>query len=167
MEFREILNPSSEELKNIIGAKTLAAHKINDDITCLYDLDKEKTHDEYNFILLEEEKAGYEPRAIVKGTAIFIRDLGHLLGIVLQVLMWMTPIMWDVNILNSHPWVIRLFKLNPMYYVVTGYRDAFINGDSNLYMAVGRGYDDGDEISDLSKGVMITERASGIAIVAT
>ena len=29
--------------------------------------------------------------------------------------------------------------------------DAFINGDSNLYMAVGRGYDDGDEISDLSK----------------
>ena len=40
MEFREILNPSSEELKNIIGAKTLAAHKINNDITCLYDLDK-------------------------------------------------------------------------------------------------------------------------------
>ena len=76
MEFREILNPSSEELKNIVGAKTLAAHKINDDITCLYDLDKEKTQDEYNFILLEEKKAEYEPRAIVKGTAIFIRDLG-------------------------------------------------------------------------------------------
>ena len=38
----------------------------------------------------------------------------------------MTPIMWDVNILNSHPWVIRLFKLNPMYYVVTGYRDSML-----------------------------------------
>lgn len=29
--------------------------------------------------------------------------------------------------------------------------DSFINGDSNLYMAVGRGYDDGDDTSDLSK----------------
>ena len=57
---------------------------------------------------------------------IFFRDLTQIINIFLQVGVWMTPIMWDVNILNSHPWVIRLFKLNPMYYVVTGYRDSML-----------------------------------------
>lgn len=56
---------------------------------------------------------------------IFIRDLGHLLGIVLQVLMWMTPIMWDVGIVRqSYPWLEKLLKLNPVYYIVQGYRDS-------------------------------------------
>lgn len=39
---------------------------------------------------------------------------------------WLTPIMWDINMLSSHPWLIKLFKLNPMYYVVTGYRDSML-----------------------------------------
>ena len=64
----------------------------------------------------------YATSAIV----IFFRDLTQIINIFLQVGVWMTPIMWDVNILNSHPWVIRLFKLNPMYYVVTGYRDSML-----------------------------------------
>ena len=64
----------------------------------------------------------YATSAIV----IFFRDLTQIINIFLQVGVWMTPIMWDVNILNAHPWVIRLFKLNPMYYVVTGYRDSML-----------------------------------------
>ena len=43
-----------------------------------------------------------------------------------QVGVWLTPIMWDINMLSSHPWLIKLFKLNPMYYVVTGYRDSML-----------------------------------------
>ena len=60
---------------------------------------------------------------------VFIRDLGHLLGIVLQVLMWLTPIMWDVGIVGkSYPWLAGVLKLNPVFYIVQGYRDAMFAG---------------------------------------
>ena len=32
----------------------------------------------------------------------------------------------DVNMLANYPWLIKLFKLNPMYYIVTGYRDSML-----------------------------------------
>lgn len=64
----------------------------------------------------------YATSAIV----IFFRDLTQIINIFLQVGVWLTPIMWDVNMLASHPWLIKVFKLNPMYYVVTGYRDSML-----------------------------------------
>ncbi|EJP21894.1 ABC-2 type transporter [Peptostreptococcaceae bacterium AS15] len=56
---------------------------------------------------------------------LFFRDLSQLIGIFLQVGMWMTPIMWSYSILpDRFQW---LAKLNPMYYIVEGYRDTLIN----------------------------------------
>lgn len=56
---------------------------------------------------------------------VFFRDLGQIIAIILQVGVWMTPIMWNYTMIpENYQWV---FKLNPMYYVVMGYRDAFIN----------------------------------------
>lgn len=58
---------------------------------------------------------------------IFFRDLSQIINIVLQVGVWMTPIMWNINTIELPPILIMIFKLNPMYYIVTGYRDALIN----------------------------------------
>ena len=76
---------------------------------------------------------GYTPSLFVLGLVyatsaivIFFRDLTQIISIFLQVGVWLTPIMWDINMLSSHPWLIKLFKLNPMYYVVTGYRDSML-----------------------------------------
>jgi teichoic acid transport system permease protein len=56
---------------------------------------------------------------------IFFKDLGQLINIFLQVGMWMTPIMWSYTIVAERfQWIV---KLNPMYYIVEGYRDTFIN----------------------------------------
>lgn len=56
---------------------------------------------------------------------VFVRDLGHLLNVLLQVLMWLTPIMWNTSLVqDDYPWLIPLLKLNPVYYIVQGYRDA-------------------------------------------
>ena len=56
---------------------------------------------------------------------IFFRDLGQIVGIFLQVGMWMTPIMWAYTMVPERfQWVL---KINPMYYIVEGYRDSFIN----------------------------------------
>jgi teichoic acid transport system permease protein len=58
---------------------------------------------------------------------LFFRDLGQLMNIVLQFGMWLTPIMWSVNNLPDNlKWVMTFFKINPMYYIVQGYRDSMI-----------------------------------------
>lgn len=55
----------------------------------------------------------------------FFRDLTQIINIILQVGMWMTPIMWDASILS--PTLHIIFKLNPMYYIVAGFRDAILD----------------------------------------
>lgn len=59
----------------------------------------------------------------------FFRDLKQIIAIVLQVGVWMTPIMWDFQDMNIDPYsnLARLLKVNPMYYVVAGYRNALID----------------------------------------
>ena len=59
---------------------------------------------------------------------VFFRDLSQVGGIMLQVGVWVTPIMWDINTMVKIPrWAVAILKLNPMYYIVNGYRDALIN----------------------------------------
>lgn len=53
---------------------------------------------------------------------IFFRDLSQIINIALQIGMWATPILWDLNGLSAG-WVFVL-KLNPLVYIVNGYRSA-------------------------------------------
>lgn len=56
---------------------------------------------------------------------LFFKDLGQIINVLLQIGMWATPIMWSYRIVpDKYQWII---KLNPMYYIVEGYRDTFIN----------------------------------------
>lgn len=66
----------------------------------------------------------YATSAIV----LFFRDLGQFINVFMQVFMWMTPIMWNLSSqlpqwLAPFRWI---FMLNPVYYIVQGYRDALI-----------------------------------------
>lgn len=58
---------------------------------------------------------------------IFFRDLSQIVNIALQIGIWATPIMWNFDALNINPVLKAVFKLNPMFYVVQGYRDCLIN----------------------------------------
>lgn len=53
---------------------------------------------------------------------VFFRDLTQIVSIFMQVGMWATPIMWDISRIPEQYRII--FKLNPVYYVVNGYRNA-------------------------------------------
>lgn len=53
---------------------------------------------------------------------VFFRDLAQIINIVLQIGMWATPILWDMGSLNS-VWM-TIVKINPLVYIVNGYRDA-------------------------------------------
>ncbi|MCH5258114.1 MAG: ABC transporter permease [Lachnospiraceae bacterium] len=54
---------------------------------------------------------------------VFFRDLQQIINIVLQIGMWATPILWDITRLNTDN-MKTLFKLNPLVYIVNGYRSA-------------------------------------------
>lgn len=53
---------------------------------------------------------------------VFFKDLSQIINIILQIGIWATPILWDINGLNTK-WVI-LLKINPLVYIVEGYRSA-------------------------------------------
>jgi len=62
---------------------------------------------------------------------IFFKDLKEIINIVLQVGIWMTPILWNLEGMaaataNPDFWIF-IFNLNPVYYVISGYRNSLIN----------------------------------------
>lgn len=55
---------------------------------------------------------------------VFFKDLGQIVAMCIQLGFWLTPIFWTLDML---PEKFHFFvKLNPMYYIVEGYRDALI-----------------------------------------
>ena len=53
---------------------------------------------------------------------VFFKDLSQIISILLQIGMWATPILWDLNMLPSG-WQ-KVMKINPLVYIVNGYRSA-------------------------------------------
>lgn len=62
---------------------------------------------------------------LTSAVVVFFRDLGQIISIILQVGVWMTPIMWNIDMLSLD--IRWIMKLNPMYYVVYGYRSALMD----------------------------------------
>lgn len=70
---------------------------------------------EYIFIL----GLSYATCAVV----IFFRDLQNLISILMQIGMWATPILWNINTTVREKYK-PFIKLNPMTYIVEGYRSS-------------------------------------------
>ncbi|MDO4438650.1 MAG: ABC transporter permease [Eubacteriales bacterium] len=61
---------------------------------------------------------------------VFFKDMAQIVNICMQFGMWLAPIMyWDGMFTQNHPWMAPLFKLNPFYYIVYGYRDSMLTGN--------------------------------------
>jgi lipopolysaccharide transport system permease protein len=56
---------------------------------------------------------------------VFFRDVGQLIGVLLQFWFWFTPIVYPTSILP--PEVKPYISLNPMMPIVTAYQDIFVN----------------------------------------
>lgn len=54
---------------------------------------------------------------------VFFKDLSQIINIALQIGMWATPILWNINDMGQSGWIM-LLKLNPLVYIVNGYRSA-------------------------------------------
>jgi lipopolysaccharide transport system permease protein/teichoic acid transport system permease protein len=56
---------------------------------------------------------------------VFIKDIGQIIGVILQLGFWVTPIFWQINTVPNK--YLYLIYINPVVYLVEGYRNSLIN----------------------------------------
>ncbi|MEK4345571.1 MULTISPECIES: ABC transporter permease [Paenibacillus] len=62
---------------------------------------------------------------LTSSIVVFFRDLSQLISIIMQFGVWLTPIMWQPNMFPEK--YQNFLKINPLYYIVEGYRDSLFN----------------------------------------
>jgi lipopolysaccharide transport system permease protein/teichoic acid transport system permease protein len=61
---------------------------------------------------------------LTSSIVIFFKDIGQLVSIVIQFGFWLTPIFWAIKMVpDEYRWII---ELNPMVYIIDGYRNSMI-----------------------------------------
>ncbi len=77
----------------------------------------------YPLLLLAEYVLLIGISLIVSSVTVYFRDLQHFIGVFLQLLFYGTPIVYSLDFIPEHlRWI---FKLNPMTYIIQGFRDIF------------------------------------------
>ena len=62
---------------------------------------------------------------LTSSVRVFIKDVGNFIAVILQIGFWATPIFWSLDLVpQKYRYII---ELNPMFYIVDGFRDTFIN----------------------------------------
>jgi len=59
---------------------------------------------------------------------VFLRDVGHIVNVGLQFGFWVTPVFWDLAMLERLPLLAKILRLNPVVYLVEGYRNSLLFG---------------------------------------
>ena len=61
---------------------------------------------------------------ITSSVVVFFKDIGQLVAMVIQFGFWLTPIFWNMSMVpERYHWII---ELNPMVYIIEGYRNSMI-----------------------------------------
>lgn len=62
---------------------------------------------------------------LTASTCLFIKDVANVVAVITQFGFWLTPIFWHIEHMPERiQWVL---KANPVYYLVTGYRDSILS----------------------------------------
>lgn len=61
---------------------------------------------------------------ITSSVVVFFKDMSQIVGLVVQFGFWLTPVFWSIHIVPEKYRI--LIGLNPVVYVIEGYRDSFI-----------------------------------------
>jgi lipopolysaccharide transport system permease protein/teichoic acid transport system permease protein len=63
---------------------------------------------------------------LTSSISLFFPDIKYIITIVMRVLFFFTPIFWEIKNIPEN--MVIFFRLNPLYYIVKGYRDSFLYG---------------------------------------
>jgi len=62
---------------------------------------------------------------LTSAAQVFTRDVGSIMGVILQALFWATPIFWRTDLIINTKF--RFLLYSPFAYIVTGYRDSLFD----------------------------------------
>ena len=62
--------------------------------------------------------------------SVLVRDYQFLLQSVTRLLFFLLPIFWDIStqLGDKHPALLNVIKLNPLFYIIDGFRNSFFDG---------------------------------------
>ncbi|TWM35857.1 Teichoic acid translocation permease protein TagG [Bacillus paralicheniformis] len=62
--------------------------------------------------------------------SVLVRDYQFLLQSVTRLLFFLLPIFWDIStqLGDKHPALLNVIKLNPLFYIIDGFRNSFLGG---------------------------------------
>lgn len=56
-----------------------------------------------------------------------VPDFSNLLGILMQLFFWFTPVIWNLSMLVEHPVILKIMQCTPFTYLITAFRQVFMN----------------------------------------
>lgn len=76
---------------------------------------------------------------LLSALSVFFKDMISIVNVCIQIGFWITPILWNEESMVDES-VAKVLSLNPMHYIINGYRESFIfhnwfweNGSGTLY----------------------------------
>lgn len=64
--------------------------------------------------------------SLLASLTVFFKDISQVVNVILQIGFWVSPILWNVDQMQKS--ILAILKLNPLYYIINGYRESFIGG---------------------------------------
>ncbi|MCY7838659.1 ABC transporter permease [Bacillus haynesii] len=63
--------------------------------------------------------------------SVLVRDYQFLLQSATRLMFFLLPIFWDIStqLGDKHPTLLNVIKLNPLFYIIDGFRNSFFGGD--------------------------------------
>lgn len=58
-----------------------------------------------------------------------VPDFSNLLGIIMQLFFWFTPVVWNLNMIATHQTITKVIQCIPFTYLVTAFRNCFMEGN--------------------------------------
>ena len=71
---------------------------------------------------------------LVAAANVYFRDTQHIVNLLMSAWFFMSPVMYPLalveTVARAHPWIARVYLLNPMTVIITGYRAMQVPADS-------------------------------------
>lgn len=55
---------------------------------------------------------------ILSTISVFLRDMFYIYGVIISLWTYLTPIMYDIRIVEDKPFIMAIFKFNPLYWII-------------------------------------------------
>lgn len=62
---------------------------------------------------------------VVSTLSTIIRDIHMFINSALKMLLYLSGVLWPITLLSNFPFLVKLMKLNPVHYLIEGYRASF------------------------------------------